>query len=68
MAYQCPSIACDLKIFSLTTLDRFEALLLLYNILKSQFQTIEIQTVGLNSVETEFTQMPDFLCITPKVY
>ena len=23
---------------------------------------IEIQTVGLNSVETEFSQMPDLLC------
>ena len=23
---------------------------------------IEIQTVGLNSIETEFSQMPDLLC------
>ena len=27
----------------------------------------EIQTVGLNSVETEFSQMPDLLCILFKV-
>ena len=26
-------------------------------------QTIEIQRVGLNSVETEFSQMPDLLCM-----
>ena len=31
--------------------------------LKSQLQTIESQTVGLNSVETEFSQMPNLLGI-----
>ena len=36
-----------------------EALLPLYNILKSQLQTIENQRVPLNSVETEFSQMFD---------
>ena len=41
-----------------------EALLLLYNILKSQLQTIENQRVPLNSVETQFSQMPDLLCDT----
>ena len=36
----------------------------LLNILKSLLQTndIENQTVPLNSVETEFSQMPDLLC------
>ena len=33
------------------------------NILKSQLQTIENQRVPLNSVETEFSQMPDLLCV-----
>ena len=40
-----------------------EALRPLYNILKSQLQTIENQRVLLNSVETESSQMPDLLCV-----
>ena len=62
MVHQCSSITSKQKIISVTTLDRFKALLLLYNIVKSQSQTMEIRRVGLNSVETEFSQMPDLLC------
>ena len=58
-----PSIARDQQIFSVTTLESFgSSASTLYNILKSQLQTIENQTVPLNSVETEFSQMPDLLC------
>ena len=39
------------------------------NILKSQLQTIENQRVPLNSVEAEFSQMPNLLCaLTPVPY
>ena len=39
---QCSSITSKQKIISVTTLDCFKALLLLYNIVKSQLQTKEI--------------------------
>ena len=62
MVHQCSSITSEQKVISVTTLIHFKALLLLYNIVKSQLQMIEIQRVGLNSIETEFSQMPDLLC------